>query len=190
MLTRQCHVAKITHQRLDLATEEAAVNVLQEVGKTVGIRCDAKLCCTFRGTSDESQKITSRSHLIFDWQATWQGVAINRELVIRAGKALYYGRLEPRTWKDKLVAVSIPPAINAAGGSLWMRNDEDIEVDCITLGRAKPVQRTQGISESRPTPRGPLKQLRPPSKNTPGEWGRKGEAPTAKTAGVLGGAAP
>ena len=145
MLTRQCPVAKITHQRLDLAAEEAAVNVLQEVGKTVGIRCDAKLCCTFRGTSDESQKITSRSHLIFDWQATWQGVTINKELVICADKALYYGHLVPRTWKDKLVAVSIPKAINAAGGSLWMRNDEDIEVDCITLGRAKPVQKTRGI---------------------------------------------
>ncbi len=131
----------ITKERLEKAASAAVQTALNHILRQTGARCSAELRCSCRGPQDGTAEISGRTLLAFSWEASWEGATINAEVTQRADKVLYAGALAPpRAWTYKLMALSIPRAINEVGGLSWMREGGAGEVLCTGLAMAKLMQ--------------------------------------------------
>ncbi len=128
----------ITQERLNEVAAAAAQAALQNVLRKTGARCDAELRCTYRGPAEDGDEVAGRTQLMFQWELSRNGESICAEMPIRSDKAIYMGMLvPPRSWVYMLIALSLPRAINEAGGLPWMREGESL-VECTGLAMARP----------------------------------------------------
>ena len=128
----------ITQERLKEVGATAVHAALQDVLRQTGARWDAGLKCTYSGPAESDTEVTCKTIVMFQWELSWDGENIYAEMPIRSDKAIYSGMLvPPRSWIYMLIALSLPRAINEAGGLPWMRDGESV-VECTGLAMAKP----------------------------------------------------
>ena len=128
----------ITQERLKEVGAAAAQAALQDVLRKTGARCDAELRCTYCGPAESDTEVTCKTIVMFQWELVWEGESIYAEMPIRSDKAIYSRLLAPpRSWTYVLMALSLPRAINEAGGLPWMR-EGGVAIECTGLAMARP----------------------------------------------------